>query len=108
MTLFQTPVTKEDFERGLLTIPTKEAESRREFWTLCEALQAMEDIRCPPPDWCIPTLNENLDEKIENRAEGLRALRNRLIDYMAAFEKLPRIEKQRKRQRAMRLCMSVR
>lgn len=108
MNLLQTPVTKEDFERGLLTLPPKEAESRRKFWTLCEALQAMEDIRCPPPDWCIPTLNETLDGKIENRAEGFRAVRNRLIDYMAAFEKLSRIEKQEKRQRAMQPRTSVR
>ena len=53
MPLLEEPITKEQFERELLSLPPKEVDSRREFWTLCEALQAMEDTKCPPPDWFI-------------------------------------------------------
>ena len=58
MPLLQEPITKEQFERELLSVPSKEADSRREFWTLCEALQAMEDTKCPPPDWFIESFDK--------------------------------------------------
>jgi hypothetical protein len=74
-------------------MPQFEAEWRRELWTLCEALQALDDLRCPPPDWCAPTLHAVVDGPLEDRTEGLRTLRNRLIEYMAQFQKLSRAEK---------------
>ena len=46
--LLPEPMTKEEWKRELLTLPLEEAESRRAFWTLCEALQAMEDTHCSP------------------------------------------------------------
>lgn len=44
--LLPPPITKEEFERQLLELPPREAGSRRELWTLCDVLQALEDIRC--------------------------------------------------------------
>ena len=68
MPLLQEPITKEQFERELLTLPPKEADSRREFWILCEALQAMEDTNCSPPDWFIESFNDVLEHPSEERA----------------------------------------
>ena len=46
--LLPPPITKEEFERDLLTLSPREAESRRQFWTLCDVLQGLEDLRCRP------------------------------------------------------------
>ena len=73
--LLQEPITKEQFERELLGLPPKEANSRREFWTLCEALQAMEDTKCPPPDWFTESFKEVLEYPSDERAEPWRPYR---------------------------------
>jgi hypothetical protein len=88
--LLQEPMTKEEFERELLTLAPKEAQSRREFWTLCEALQAMTDTRCPPPIWFIDSFNEVLEQPSDERAKPWRELRHRLLEHMGEFQKEPR------------------
>ena len=88
--LLQEPITKEEFERELLILAPKEAESRREFWTLCEALQAMTDTKCPPPDWFLDSFNEVLQQPSEERAEPWRDLRHRLLEHMGEFQRQPR------------------
>src|SRR4051812_34399288 len=88
--LLQEPITKEEFERELLTLGPKEAESRREFWTLTEALQAMEDTRCPPPIWFLESFDEVLQYRSDERAEPWRNLRHRLLEHMGEFQKEPR------------------
>ncbi len=93
--LLQEPITKEEFARELLTLPPKEAESRREFWTLCEALQAMEDTRCPPPDWFIEAFNEVLQQPSEERAQPWRELRHRLLEHMGELQRESRATRQR-------------
>ena len=85
MTLLQEPISKEQFERALLNLPSKEADSRREFWTLCEALQALEDAKCPPPDWFIESFKKVLECPSEERAEPWRELRHRLLEHMGEF-----------------------
>ncbi len=93
--LLQEPLTKEEFERGLLTLDPKEADSRREFWTLCEALQAMTDTKCPPPNWFMDSFKEVLDQPSEERAEPWRDLRHRLLEHMGEFQKEPRATRNR-------------
>jgi hypothetical protein len=95
--LLQEPVTKEQFERELLSLPPKEADSRREFWTLCEALQAMEDTKCPPPDWFIESFNNVLEHPSEYRAEPWREVRHRLLEHMGEFQREPRATRQRQK-----------
>jgi len=90
MPLLQEPIAKEQFERELLSLPPKEVDSRREFWTLCEALQAMEDTKCPPPDWFIESFKEVLEHRSEERAEPWRELRHRLLEHMGEFQREPR------------------
>ena len=90
MPLFQEPITKEQFERELLSLPLKEANSRREFWTLCEALQAMEDTKCPRPDWFIESFKKVLEYPSEERAEPWRELRHPLFEHMGEFQQEPR------------------
>ena len=97
MPLLQEPITKEQFERELLSVPSKEADSRREFWTLCEALQAMEDTKCPPPDWFIESFKEVLEHRSEERAEPWRELRHRLLEHMGEFQREPRETRQRQK-----------
>ena len=89
-TLLPEPITKEEFERELLTLPPGEAEARREFWTLCEALQAMEDTHCPPPDWFLVSFQEVLEHPSPERAEPWRALRHRLLEHLDECRKGPR------------------
>ncbi len=93
--LLQEPMTKEEFERELLTLPPKEAESRREFWTLCEALQAMEDTKCPPPGWFIESFNEVLQQPSDERAQPWRELRHRLLEHMGELQRDSRATRQR-------------
>ncbi len=93
--LLQEPITKEQFERELLSVPPKEADSRREFWTLCEALQAMEDTRCPPPDWFIESFKKVLKYPSEERAEPWRELRHRLLEHMGEFQREPKATRRR-------------
>ena len=93
--LLQEPITKEQFERELRSVPPGEADSRREFWTLCEALQAMEDTRCPPPDWFIESFNKVLEHPSEERAEPWRELRHRLLEHMGEFQREPRATRHR-------------
>lgn len=97
--LLQEPVTKEEFERELVSLAPKEAESRREFWTLTEALQAMDDTRCPPPDWFIAAFNEVLEYPPQERAQPWRSLRHRLLEHMGGFQKEPRATRNRLRRR---------
>ena len=97
MPLFEEPITKEQFERELLSLPPKEADSRREFWTLCEALQAMEDTKCPPPDWFIESFKKVLEYASEVRAEPWRELRHRLLEHMGEFQREPRATRQRQK-----------
>ena len=97
MPLFEEPITKEQFERELLSLPPKEADSRREFWTLCEALQAMEDTKCPPPDWFIESFKKVLEYASEVRAEPWRELRHRLLEHMGEFQLEPRATRQRQK-----------
>jgi hypothetical protein len=94
MPLLQEPITKEQFERELLNLRPKEADSRREFWTLCEALQAMEDTKCPPPDWFIESFKKVLEYRSEERAEPWRELRHRLLEHMGEFQRQPRASRQ--------------
>jgi hypothetical protein len=89
-TLLQQPVTKEEFERELLTLPLGEAESRREFWTLCEALQAMENTRCPPPEWFLASFQQALEQPSGERAAPWRELRHRLLEHLGKWQKEPR------------------
>jgi hypothetical protein len=96
MPLLQEPITKEQFERELLRLPPKEADSRREFWTLCEALEAMEDTKCPPPEWFIESFNKVLEHPSEERAESWRELRHRLLVHMGEFQREPRATRQRR------------
>lgn len=86
MLLFPPPITKEEFERELLTLPPREADSRRELWTLCDVLQGLEDVRCPPPDWFIPMLNEVLERSSADRAEGLRNLRHLVLEHLTEYQ----------------------
>jgi len=95
--LLQEPITKEEFERELLSLPPKEADSRREFWTLCEALQAMDDTKCPPPDWFIESFKEVLECPSDERAEPWRELRHRLLEHMGQFQREPRATRQRQK-----------
>jgi hypothetical protein len=97
MPLLQEPITKEQFERELRALPPREADSRREFWTLCEALQAMEDTKCPPPDWFIESFNKVLEYASEKRAEPWRELRHRLLEHMGEFQREPRVTRQRQK-----------
>ena len=94
MPLLQEPITKEQLERELLRLPPKEADSRREFWTLCEALQAMEDTKCPPPDWFIESFKSVLEYPSEERAEPWRELRHQLLGHMGKFQQQPRASRQ--------------
>lgn len=87
MNLLQKPVTKKQFELELLGLSPKEAQSRREFWTLCEALQAMEDTRCPPPDWFMPIFLQVLERASDERAEPWRDLRHSLLEHMGEYQK---------------------
>ena len=96
MPLLEEPITKEQFERELLSLPPKEADSRREFWTLCEALQAMEDTKCPPPDWFIESFKRVLEYPSEERAEPWRELRHQLLEHMGEFQREPRATRQRR------------
>ena len=89
------PMTKEEFERELLTLPLAEAQSRGEFWTLCEALQAMEDTHCPPPDWFLASFQEVLEQPSHKRAEPWRDLRHRLLEHMGEFHRDPKATRQR-------------
>ena len=95
--LLQEPITREQFERELLSLPPNEADSRREFWTLCEALQAMEDTKCPPPDWFIESLKKVLEQPSAERAEPWRELRHRLLEHMGHFQREPRATRQRRK-----------
>jgi hypothetical protein len=95
--LLQEPITKEQFERELRSVPPREADSRREFWTLCEALQAMEDTKCPPPDWFIESFNEVLEYPSDERAEPWRELRHRLLEHMGEFQREPRATRPREK-----------
>ena len=95
--LVQEPITKEQFERELRSVPPQEADSRREFWTLCEALQAMEDTKCPPPDWFLESFNKVLEYPSEARAEPWRELRHRLLEHMGEFQREPRATRQRQK-----------
>lgn len=95
--LLQQPMTKEAFEGELLSLPPKEAESRREFWTLCEALQAMEDTRCPPPGWFLESFKEVLQQPCDESAEAWRELRHRLLEHMGEFQREPRATRQRQK-----------
>lgn len=95
--LLQQAITEEEFEGELLSLPPKEAESQREFWTLCEALQAMEDTRCPPPGWFVDSFNEVLQQPSEERAQPWRDLRHRLLEHMGEFQREPRATRQRQR-----------
>jgi len=97
MPLLQEPITKEQFERELRSVPPREADSRREFWTLCETLQAMEDTKCPPPDWFIESFKEVLENPSEERAEPWRELRHRLLEHMGDFQREPRATRQRQK-----------
>lgn len=94
MPLLQEPITKKQFERELLSLPPREADSRREFWTLCEALQAMEDTKCPPPDWFIESFKEVLKYPSEERSEPWRELRHRLLEHLGEFQREPRATRQ--------------
>jgi hypothetical protein len=94
--LLQEPITKEEFERELLTLAPKEAESRREFWTLCEALQAMTDTQCPPPDWFLESFKDVLQQPSEERAEPWRDLRHQLLEHMGEFQREPRATRHRR------------
>ena len=89
--LLPEPMTKEEWERELLTLPLREAESRREFWTLCEALQAMEDTHCPPPDWFLGSFQQVLEQPSGERAEPWRELRHRLLEYLGEWQQERRI-----------------
>ena len=97
MPLLQEPITKEQFERELLSLPPREADSRREFWTLCEALQAMEDTKCPPPDWFIESFKEVLKYPSEEQAEPWRELRHRLLEHLGEFQREPRATRQERK-----------
>ena len=97
MPLFEERITKEQFERELLSLPPKEADSRREFWTLCEALQATEDTKCPPPDWFLESFNKVLEHPSDKRAEPWRELRHRLLEHMGEFQREPRPTRQRQK-----------
>ena len=88
--LLPEPMTKEEWKRELLTLPLEEAESRRAFWTLCEALQAMEDTHCPPPDWFLPSFQQVLEQPSDERAEPWRELRHRLLEHLGQWQKEPR------------------
>jgi hypothetical protein len=87
MLLFPPPITKEEFEQELLTLPPREANSRREFWILCDVLQGLEGVRCPPPDWFVPMLNEVLERPSDDRAEGLRHLRHLVLECLTEYQK---------------------
>jgi len=85
-TLLPEPMTKEEFERELLALPLGEAESRREFWTLCEALQAMEDTHCPPPDWFLELFQKALEQPSPERAQLWREVRHRLLEHLGEWQ----------------------
>ncbi len=93
--LLQEPFTKEEFESELLTLTPNEAECRREFWTLCEALQAMTNTKCPPPEWFPELFDEVLQQPSEERAKPWRDLRHRLLEHMGEFQKEPRATRTR-------------
>ncbi|MGH9773069.1 MAG: hypothetical protein ACRD4Q_15445 [Candidatus Acidiferrales bacterium] len=42
-------------------------------------------MRCPPPEWFIPTLNEVLERSPDDRAEGLRELWHLVLEYLAEY-----------------------
>jgi hypothetical protein len=92
--LLPEPITKEEFERELLALPLAQAETRREFWTLCEALQAMEDTHYPPPDWFLASFQQVLDQPADQRAESWRDLRHRLLEHMVEFQREPKATRQ--------------
>jgi hypothetical protein len=81
--LFPAPYTKEEFEQELLTFPSREAESRRELWTLCEVFQSIEDVGNRVPDYVLPMFETILDRPSDERAEGFRDLRNLLLEELA-------------------------
>jgi hypothetical protein len=88
--LLQQPLTKEEFEKELVGLSPAEADSRREFWTLCEALQAMENTKCPPPDWFVESFSRIIEYPSDERAEPWRELRHRLLEHMGEFQREPR------------------
>lgn len=95
-------ITKQEFEQELLTLPRREADSRREFWTLCDALQALEDVRCPPPGWFIPMLTEVIERPSDDRADGLRNLRHLILEHLADYQKQRRLAKRERQLLAAR------
>lgn len=83
------PITREELERELerLALSPGEAESQREFWTLCDVFQQLDYMRCRPPEWLIPKLEEVQQQPPDDRAEGYRALRSELLEHLARYQK---------------------
>ena len=84
--LFPVPYTKEEFERELLTLPPREAESRRELWTLCEVFQSIKDDGKSVPAYVLPMLQAVLEKASGERAQGFRDLRHFLLEELAEHQ----------------------
>ena len=87
--LLPEPITKEEFERELerLALSPGETESQREYWTLCDVFQALDNMRCRPPQWLLPKLEEVQRRPSDDRAEGYRARRRQLLEHLAQYQK---------------------
>lgn len=75
---FPEALSKPEFEQLMWRLSPAKAESWREFWTICEALQAMKQVEYPRPLWFPKSIHRVLPLSVEERTSYWRKLRPRL------------------------------
>src|SRR4051812_27691428 len=56
--------SKPEFEELMRRLSPVKAESSREFWTICEVLQAMKEAEYPWPLWCCKSTHLQLRREL--------------------------------------------
>ena len=64
---FPDALSKPEFEQLMRRLSPAKAESWREFWTICEVLQAMKEAEYPRPLWFPKSIHRVLALSVEER-----------------------------------------
>jgi len=78
----QDALSKPEFEQVMRRLPPAKAESWREFWTICEVLQAMKEAEYPRPLWFSKSVNRVLAQAVEERTPYWRKLWHDLLEHV--------------------------
>jgi len=79
-------LSKPEFEQLLRGLAPAKAESWREFWTICEVLQAMKEAEYPRPFWFSKSIHRVLALSVEERTPYWRKLRYDLLEHAHACD----------------------